>query len=156
MIDCCLDTCVLVDLIKGLSRAETAVDQFSQPGISHVVLGELLLGTLKSSQPEAETRKVLAALSGITVIHADPKTSTLYAGTRFALEKLGFPIPQNDMWIAAAAIQVGVPLVTRDEHFRRVPKLILLEPIPKRGRGGKGRASGDDAAIKRTTTGQAL
>ena len=31
-----------------------------------------------------------------------------------------------------------------------------LEPIPKRGRGGKGRASGDDAAIKRTTTGQAL
>ena len=127
MIDCCLDTCVLIDLIKGLMRAETAVGQFSQPGISHIVLGELLLGTLKSSQPDGEARKVLAALTGITVIHADAKTSSIYAGTRFALEKIGFPVPQNDIWIAAAAIQVGVPLVTRDEHFRRVPKLILRE-----------------------------
>jgi tRNA(fMet)-specific endonuclease VapC len=36
-------------------------------------------------------------------------------------------IPQNDIWIAAAALQANVPLVTRDHHFRRISQLQLVE-----------------------------
>lgn len=87
----------------------------------------LLLGTLKSSKPEAERRKLFDALLGMTILNADAWTSTLFATTRFQLEKVGGLIPQNDIWIAAAAIQASLPLITRDSHFRRVPHLRLVE-----------------------------
>ncbi len=127
MPDCCLDTTALVDLLRGTKDAGTVVRSYSEPCISHVVFGELLLGTLKSSKPEAERRKLFDALRGMTVLHADAWTSTLFATTRFQLEKVGSLIPQNDIWIAAAALQVELPLITRDSHFRRVPRLKLVE-----------------------------
>ncbi|MBX3424918.1 MAG: PIN domain-containing protein [Pirellulales bacterium] len=39
--------------------------------------------------------------------------------------KRGTPIPTNDVWIAAQALQHNLTLDTRDEHFRKVPGLKL-------------------------------
>jgi len=39
------------------------------------------------------------------------------------LQKKGRPIPENDIWIAAAAISHGMVLVTRDHHFAEVENL---------------------------------
>ncbi len=103
MPDCCLDTTVLIDLLRGTKEAGTAIRSYREPCISHVVFGELLLGTLKSSKPEAERRKLFDALVGMTVLNADAWTSTLFATTRFQLEKVGGLIPQNDIWIAIQA-----------------------------------------------------
>jgi len=38
-------------------------------------------------------------------------------------ERSGRPIPANDAWIAALALQHGLPVLTRDEHFDAVPGL---------------------------------
>jgi tRNA(fMet)-specific endonuclease VapC len=125
MIDCSLDACVLIDLMKGRSGALKVVGRFSRLGISHVVLGELLLGSHKSGNIQ-ESDKILNALEGITVLSGNAVTAAIYAELRFELEKAGLMIPQNDVWIAAVALQANVPLITRDEHFRRVPKLKLV------------------------------
>jgi tRNA(fMet)-specific endonuclease VapC len=90
------------------------------------VLGELLLGGYKAAHPQ-ERDKILNALEGITIINGDTLTAAFYAELRFELEKQGNIIPQNDIWIAAVSLQADVPLITRDEHFRRVPKLKVLE-----------------------------
>jgi predicted nucleic acid-binding protein len=126
MIDCSLDTCVVIDLIKGRKSAEKVVSRFAHLSISYVVLGELLLGGHKASNPQ-ERDKILHALEGITILNGNTMTAAIYAELRFDLEQQGTIIPQNDIWIAAISLQISVPLLTRDEHFRRIPKLKLLE-----------------------------
>jgi len=46
---------------------------------------------------------------------------------KLALKMAGTPIPENDLWIAAAALEHGLPLATRDAHFRHVPGLTVLD-----------------------------
>ena len=96
MIDCSLDTCVLIDLIKGRKDAEKVVSRFAHLSISHVVLGELLLGGHKASNQQ-ETDKILNSLEGITILSGNALTSAIYAEMRFELEKQGGLIPQNDI-----------------------------------------------------------
>ncbi|MFP4409463.1 MAG: PIN domain-containing protein [Spirochaetaceae bacterium] len=48
-----------------------------------------------------------------------------YGDVVAALKNLGTPIPTNDIWTAAVAIEENGELLTRDEHFNRVPMLRL-------------------------------
>ena len=50
-----------------------------------------------------------------------------YARLRGALTRAGTPIPENDLWIAALAVEHGWPLATRDAHFARVPGLTVFD-----------------------------
>jgi tRNA(fMet)-specific endonuclease VapC len=125
MIDCCLDTCAVIDLMKGMRGVEPYVNRYTDLAISHVVLGELLLGGHKASNP-AESEKIFNALVGFTIISGDATTSDKYAEVRFQLEKRGNSIPQNDIWIAAVSLLLDVPLITRDEHFLHVHKLKIV------------------------------
>jgi tRNA(fMet)-specific endonuclease VapC len=44
-------------------------------------------------------------------------TAVAYARVRLALRRLGRPIPANDAWIAALALEHQLPILSRDEHF---------------------------------------
>jgi tRNA(fMet)-specific endonuclease VapC len=126
MTDVTLDTNVIVDLIRMRESARHSVAPFLNPAASHVVFGELLLGGMKTRRP-GEMNRIFRALEGISILNADAATAEIYARLRWQVEQDGFPIPQNDLWIAAVSIQAGVPLVTRDRHFRRIPELKVLE-----------------------------
>ena len=52
----------------------------------------------------------------------------MYAKVFKALKAQGRPIPQNDMWIAASALEHGADILTYDEHFRAVPMLTVIIP----------------------------
>jgi tRNA(fMet)-specific endonuclease VapC len=41
------------------------------------------------------------------------------------LRTIGRPIPENDLWIAALALQHHLTLATRDQHFQHVARLSL-------------------------------
>jgi len=43
------------------------------------------------------------------------------------LREKGRPLPENDIWIAAAAKRYGLVLVTRYRHFREVDDLTVVE-----------------------------
>ena len=53
------------------------------------------------------------------------KTADHYAIIKLALQAKGKPIPENDMWIAAVAMQHGFILATRDRHFLEIDRLLL-------------------------------
>jgi predicted nucleic acid-binding protein len=36
------------------------------------------------------------------------------------------PIPTNDIWIGALALQHDLPLYARDHHFDHIPQLVRL------------------------------
>ncbi|RLB16513.1 MAG: VapC toxin family PIN domain ribonuclease, partial [Deltaproteobacteria bacterium] len=46
-----------------------------------------------------------------------------YAKIKNALREKGRPIPENDIWIAAIAVQYNLTLVSRDDHFKRIDGL---------------------------------
>ena len=56
------------------------------------------------------------------------RTAEMYAKVYQALRAQGRPIPQNDMWIAASALEHGADVATHDEHFRLVPMLTVIVP----------------------------
>lgn len=50
-------------------------------------------------------------------------TAVTYASLRVALKRAGRPIPANDGWIAALALQHRLVVLSRDQHFDMVPGL---------------------------------
>ena len=62
----------------------------------------------------------------VAILHPDTATALYYAQVSTDLERKGKIIPENDIWIAAAALECGMPLVTRDAHFQHVTGLQLL------------------------------
>ena len=64
-----------------------------------------------------------ATLPAFDVLVVDDGTARAYAELRVELKRAGQPIPANDAWIAALALQHGLPVLTRDEHFDAVPGL---------------------------------
>lgn len=122
------DTSVWIDFLRSRrSRNGDAIarlidtEQLALPGI---VLTELLRGTRGGVQRE----RLEAELEGATFIEM---TSAAWrrAGILMAdLDSRGSPIPPSDALIAAAALEFGHELFTRDKHFDRVPGLRLYTP----------------------------
>ncbi len=56
----------------------------------------------------------------------------MYKG--FNLKNRGKPVPSNDMWIAAFAMQHGLSLFTYDAHFKNINGLLLYPGGNKYGR----------------------
>ena len=111
------------NLISGdanLLHAASAVVRFSLPV---VVLGEFRFGIARSRhrQRYAQWLRRLIAASAILVV--DQETAVSYASIRESLRKKGRPIPSNDAWIAALALQHNLPVLSRDEHFDQVEGL---------------------------------
>jgi tRNA(fMet)-specific endonuclease VapC len=40
------------------------------------------------------------------------------------MKRIGKPIPDNDLWIAALCVQHNLTLISRDPHFDRIPQLL--------------------------------
>jgi predicted nucleic acid-binding protein len=57
------------------------------------------------------------------VLTVTADTTVTYAAVRVALKKLGRPIPANDAWIAALALEHRLPILSRDAHFDALPDL---------------------------------
>ncbi len=97
----------------------------SHAGVCQTTLGELHFGALRSGRVRREARKVREALRGLILYDLDAITARRYAEIKADLTAAGTPIPENDLWIAAAAARRGITLVTHDAHFRRIRGLPL-------------------------------
>jgi len=123
-----LDTTIVVDHLRGKSPA--LVEAFRHATTVYLpvtVLGELLYGAYRS----AFTSKSLAQIEDFSrlcaVLRLDEGTAGYYGRISAELGRLGKLIPQNDIWIAAIAMEHNLPLATRDQHFSFVPGLTLLD-----------------------------
>jgi tRNA(fMet)-specific endonuclease VapC len=55
------------------------------------------------------------------------ETADVFGQVKDQLQRAGTPIPMNDVWIAAQALETGSVVVTYDEHFKKVPGLRLWD-----------------------------
>lgn len=107
-------------LLQKLGRTPT--EQIFVPA---VVLGEMYFGALKSQRPEANLKRVEEFATASNVLPVDAGVARLYGKVRDGLRRIGRPIPENDLWIAATTLRHGLVLVTRDSHFEHVERLLV-------------------------------
>ena len=103
------------------------LDQASEVFISTVVLGELFFGAAKSGRPADNTDKVERFAADRSIVSCDLDVAREYGRLKQRLQEKGRPLPENDIWIAAAAIRHEMVLVTRDSHFGEVDDLHTVD-----------------------------
>ena len=115
-----LDTNAVSALFAGDPLLGDVLDADVLHHLPVIVIGEYRYGVLHS--PRATGLEVLldALIRESTVLCVDQKTAEQYARVRQGLRRAGRPIPENDIWIAALAIQHGEAVVSRDQHFDHV------------------------------------
>lgn len=113
-----LDTNIVIALLEGDDGVLSNLDRAPEVFISAVVLGELFFGAAKSARSSENTAKVERFAAGRAIISCDLDVAREYGRLKQHLKTQGRPLPENDIWIAAAAIHHGLVLVTRDRHFR--------------------------------------
>ena len=92
-----------------------------------MAVGELYYGAHKSHRKEENLARIADFAAHNTVLSCDAETARNYGALKDGLRQKGRPIPENDLWIAALAIQHKLVLVSRDAHFADVNGL-ELEP----------------------------
>jgi tRNA(fMet)-specific endonuclease VapC len=123
-----LDTNRYTDLCRGEPSVVTTIETADEIWLPFVTLGELRAGFAVGTQGprnEAVLRQFLLQL-GVGILYPDEQTTHHYASVYRQLRKQGTPIPTNDMWIAALALQHSLSLYARDAHFDVLPQLARL------------------------------
>ena len=116
-----IDTNALSALSKGDPKLEEVLSSISQPFLPVVVLGEYRFGLMRSRhKKQIEQWLDEWVEQHFLVLEVDSDTARFYAKVREQLRTIGKPIPANDLWIAALALQHEQPIISRDIHFDSV------------------------------------
>ncbi len=128
MISICLDTNAYSAHYRADPVAVALIAAVTQIWIPAIVLGELRAGFLNGSKSAANELHLQAFLElpYLAVANVTEVTSRHFAHISQQLRRDGRPIPTNDIWIAAAAMEHGSPLYTYDKHFQNVVGLPVV------------------------------
>jgi tRNA(fMet)-specific endonuclease VapC len=118
-----LDTNALSTFVDGDPSLGNILRQQSRASIPVIVLGEFRYGIALSGHRAAYELWLDSHLRNFDVLMVDEATAHSYAALRVALKEKGQPIPANDPWIAALAMQHQLPVLSRDPHFDAVPHI---------------------------------
>jgi len=125
----CLDTDILVGLLRGDGRAIGVIEELQRRGeplkTTIITAYELLKGAASSSKPRENMRLVKEMLSNINILTlsygACEEASRIYV----KLRRRGIIIGEFDLLIAAIAIHNDELLISRDKHFKLIEDLKL-------------------------------
>ena len=120
-----LDTNVVIALLRQEddALAELEVAGTDSLFVSVIALGELRFGARKSGRVAENLQRVEDFAAESNILPCDGETSRRYGEVKDRLRRKGRPIPENDVWIAATALQRDLVLITRDSHFDHVEGL---------------------------------
>lgn len=118
-----LDTSALSAFVDGDAGVGKALRLQPRAAIPVIVLGEFRYGIAQSRRRSVYEAWLATHLRDFDVLPVTDETTVSYAALRIALRQSGRPIPANDAWIAALAMQHQLPVLSRDTHFDAVPGL---------------------------------
>jgi len=118
-----LDTNALSAFVDGDVGVGEVLRRQARAAIPVIVLGEFRYGIAESRHRTTYDAWLQSQLPYFDVLTVTDETAIAYASLRVALKRSGRPIPANDVWIAALALQHRLPVLSRDQHFDVVPGL---------------------------------
>ena len=115
-------------LMRGDSQVAAVVRDATEILMSAVVIGELLYGFRNGSRFDRNSADLRSFLDNpyVSLVPVGPVTADRYSRIAAALGAKGSPIPANDVWIAAHAMETGADLVSADLHFEAVDGIAWL------------------------------
>lgn len=126
----CLDTNAYSSLRKGNGNLADLLEQAESVLLPTVVMGELFAGFLLGADGQNNVKELTDFLCcpGVDTVHVDEAVAEYYGWLVRRLRKKGTPLPTNDIWVAATALNAGARIVSYDKHFEHVPDLIVYAP----------------------------
>lgn len=123
-----IDTNRYSDFAKGQPDIVELFASADRIFVPFVVLAELRAG-FRCGTISRQNEQVLTKFlknKRVEILFADDMTTQVYADIYSQLRAQGTPIPTNDIWIAALAVQHSLPLCSRDEHFDNLRQLARI------------------------------
>ena len=120
-----LDTNAYIAFLTGDERVLTALTEAETAFFSAIVIGELYAGFCGGNRLK-ENKALLARFlqkSNVRVLDVTAETGEVFGQIKNELQKAGTPIPLNDVWLAAQAMETGSVIVSFDAHFDQVSGL---------------------------------
>ncbi|HKV12214.1 MAG TPA: type II toxin-antitoxin system VapC family toxin [Thermoanaerobaculia bacterium] len=120
-----LDTNAYSALRRGNEVVAEHVRRSEEVCLSAVVVGELLFGFRNGTRYDENARELKAFLEdpNVLLLPITWDTADFFGRISAALRKKGKPIPTNDIWIAAHAMESGAVLLSFDSHFGHIDDL---------------------------------
>ena len=123
-----LDSNAYSRLMRGDDQTAGVVRDATELLMSAVVVGELLYGFRNGSRFDRNASDLRSFLDNpyVSFVPVGSTTADRYSRIAAALRAKGHPIPTNDVWIAAHAMETGADLVSADRHFEAVDGIAWL------------------------------
>ena len=121
-----VDTNRLTDLFQGDAQLAEQMGTCEEVWIPLMALAEIKAGFYggdRLNRNEALLRSLLAR-DTVGILFPGRETAEHYARLFVQLKRAGTPVPDNDLWVAALALEHDLMLITRDRHFKRIPQLL--------------------------------
>lgn len=120
-----LDTNSYTAYFNKDSRVKREIDKSKKVLMSVVTVGELLYGFRMGSREKLNTDDLNDFLDNkkVQLLQITLKTAAVYSIAKYHLRRKGTPIPDNDIWIAASALETKSILITYDRHFLKIAGL---------------------------------
>jgi tRNA(fMet)-specific endonuclease VapC len=122
-----LDTSIVIELFANNPAVMQNLAATSQIFLPSIVLGELYYGAFQSQKVKENSEQIVHFAAQNTILGCDDNTAHFYAFIKNNLRLKGKPVPENDIWIAAIAMQYSLALATRDNHFAEIDGLQILK-----------------------------
>jgi tRNA(fMet)-specific endonuclease VapC len=106
------------DVLDVIGTAETVY-------MSIFVLGELYAGFAGGTKERGnkDTLNRFLLKPSVKILNATSETAEVFGMVKQDLKRAGTPLPINDVWIAAHALETGSTLITYDSHFKNIAGL---------------------------------
>lgn len=118
-----LDTSIFIAFETGrLVNSNLLPDELA---VSVVTIGELQVGilTAKDAAVKSKRLKTYRGALRFNPVDIDQQIAEDWATLRVTLRESGRSVSVNNLWIAATALALGVPLVTQDQGLVGLPNI---------------------------------
>ncbi len=122
-----VDTSAYSAFMRGHPAIKSSLQRADEIVVNTIVLGELAAGFIKGrrrGKNQEELRRFLSS-PRVNVVDVTEETAERYGVILNSLWKAGTPIPTNDIWIAASAMEHGLQIVTTDAHYQKIAQVMV-------------------------------
>lgn len=118
--DYLLDSSIIIDIFKGDANTILIIQEILKINVPVIVIGELYYGANLSLNTARRIAEINQLELGVNILEVKKSTTRFYGEIKNQLKRNGTPIPENDVWIAAIAIEHKLTLITKDNHFKKI------------------------------------
>lgn len=124
-----IDTNRYRDFCAGVPDATEVMKRADSIFLPFVTLGELRAGFAVGKKGPQNERVLVQFMNKprVELLFPDDDTTRHYAYLYKQLRSQATPIPTNDLWIAALAVQYDLYLFSRDNHFSNLPQIPIIQ-----------------------------